>query len=83
MTEISEIARDIEAYVRDRWNVLDFLALGTLAAGWGVRMFMSKSLWGRALYAVAAPLLFTRLLFFAEFLPFQGPMIQVRGREGT
>lgn len=69
---------DIITYVKDRWNILDILALTLLAAGFLVRATDGDNPWGRALYALSAPLLFSRLVFFAQLLHFQGPMVQVR-----
>lgn len=69
--------RDFVAYLQDRWNVLDVLALGILAAGFSFRLVDSGSPWGRALYALSAPLVFSRALFYAQYLPFQGSMVEV------
>jgi len=64
-------------YVTDHWNILDLLGLGLVTGGIVVRCVDSESLWGRSLYALSAPLVFSRLLFFAQMLRFHGPMIQV------
>lgn len=75
-TEFREIATDFWEYMRDKWNVLDVTSITLLLVG-----FISR-FWGdpdvsRNLYALAAPLFFGRILFFAQILPSQGPMIQV------
>lgn len=77
MTEAHEIWRDAQAYFRDRWNVLDLPANGLLLAGWIIRMVDNDNAWGKGLYALGAPLLYSRILHFMQILPFQGPMIQV------
>ena len=77
LREVGEMVGDIEAYFQDRWNILDVLGLAVLLGGFIVRSTESESPWGRALYALSAPLVFSRILFFAQILPFQGPMIQV------
>ncbi|CAM9861414.1 unnamed protein product [Sphacelaria rigidula] len=72
-----EMERDMNAYSQDVWNSVDLTALFILVGGILVRVFDSSSPWGRGLYAISAPLLFSRILFFAQMLRFQGPMIQV------
>ena len=69
--------RDFVFYLQDRWNVLDVLALVILAGGFFVRLIDSGSLWGRGLYALSAPLVFLRVLFYAQYLPFLGSMVEV------
>lgn len=77
MAEVRDISRDLHGYLRDRWNALDVLGLTILGCGIVVRAIDMENPWGRALYAMSAPLVFSRVLFFAQILPFQGPMIQV------
>lgn len=77
VTEVNEMKRDLHSYCRDQWNVLDFFTLLFLTAGWSFRWVDSEGPWGRAFYALGAPFLFSRVLFFAQYLPFQGPIIQV------
>lgn len=67
----------LDVYVRDVWNILDVLGVVLLAIGFLVRVKDYESQWGRALYALSAPLLFSRMLFFVQVFRFQGPMIQV------
>lgn len=69
--------REFEVYMRDRWNIIDVLGLLIIGGGIAVRIVDNTSPWGRALYALSAPLVYSRLLFFAQILPFQGPMVQV------
>lgn len=68
--------RDVSFYIANHWNHIDFLGLGLVAGGLVVRFAEGSKAWGRALYALSAPLLFSRVLFFAQMLRFQGPMIQ-------
>lgn len=71
------MGRDFNLYMTDHWNILDLLGLGLVTGGLVVRCTDDESLWGRYLYALSAPLIFSRLLFFAQMLRFHGPMIQV------
>lgn len=77
IAEVIEIARDSNEYMLDRWSVLDFVAFQCCLAAFIFRLVDAESSWGQSLYAVAAPLLFWRLLFYAQILPFQGAMVQV------
>lgn len=70
------MTRDINTYSRDVWNFVDLAALILLFGGYLVRVFDGSNPWGRGLYAMSAPLLFLRILFFAQMLRFQGPMVQ-------
>ncbi|CAM9826259.1 unnamed protein product [Ectocarpus sp. 12 AP-2014] len=76
-TEIREIRRGLADYMTDGWNCLDVLGLAVTLSGFGFRWADPSSPWGRSLYALGAPLLVSRILFFAQVLPFQGPMVQV------
>ncbi|CAM9510922.1 unnamed protein product [Scytosiphon promiscuus] len=77
ITEGREMSRDFSLYAADHWNILDILGLGLVTGGFLVRCADGGNPWGRALYALSAPLVFSRLLFFAQMLRFHGPMIQV------
>ncbi|CBJ29682.1 Ankyrin Repeat Transient Receptor Potential Channel [Ectocarpus siliculosus] len=77
ITEGQEMRRDFGLYAADHWNILDLLGLGLVTGGLIVRCADGDNSWGRALYALSAPLIFSRLLFFAQMLRFHGPMIQV------
>eukprot|EP00904_Undaria_pinnatifida_P012811 jgi/Undpi1/8660/HiC_scaffold_25.g11125.m1 len=78
LTEFKEIAEDPWEYVRDRWNVLDVISLCLMFMGlWFRALGEVNSIAATSLYALSAPLAFTRILFFAQILPSQGPMIQV------
>lgn len=68
---------DFDAYLQDHWNILDVLGLAVLLAAFVFRITDNAGSLGPALYALSAPLVFSRVLFFAQILPFQGPMIQV------
>lgn len=78
-TEICEIQRGLADYLADGWNCLDVLGLAVTLSGFGFRCADPSSPWGRSLYALGAPLLFSRILFFAQVLPHQGPMVKVSG----
>lgn len=69
--------RDFEEYMHDRWKDFDLSALSLCLAAFVVRLFDYDSAWGRSLYALATPLLYWRLLYYVQLLPFQGAMIQV------
>lgn len=69
--------KDIDRYFKDQWNVLDVLGLLCLSIGLVIRGVDWTSPWGTAFYALSAPLFVSRVLFFAQVLPFQGPMITV------
>lgn len=72
--------RDLDEYLLDRWNVFDLSALSLCLAAFVIRAVDYDNVWGRSLFALAAPLLYWRLLFYAQLLPFQGAMIQVKTR---
>ncbi|CAM9810440.1 unnamed protein product [Scytosiphon promiscuus] len=75
--ELGELTKDVDAYLRNRWNLLDILGLALSLSGFFVRRIDDEEPWGRGLYALSAPFLFSRILFFGQILQFQGPMIQV------
>eukprot|EP00752_Nemacystus_decipiens_P008850 g7897.t2 len=77
LREWREMKRNIRRYFRDQWNVLDALGILCLLIGMVIRWDDWTSPWGPAFYALSAPLVVSRVLFFAQILPFQGPMIQV------
>ena len=83
IAEASALGRSNREYFRDSWNWLDVPALFLLSAGFLVRLWSTTSgndleQVGEALYLLVAPLLFPRILFFAQIYPSQGAMIQVR-----
>lgn len=77
VSELHDMWTDFEPYMRDVWNILDVIGLYILAGAFIVRVVDDLSPWGQALYALSAPLVFSRVLFFAQILRFQGPMVQV------
>ncbi|CAM9653004.1 unnamed protein product [Ectocarpus sp. 4 AP-2014] len=81
--EAREMWKDIDRYFKDQWNVLDVLGLLCLSIGLVIRGVDWTSPWGTAFYALSAPLFVSRVLFFAQVLPFQGPMIKVICRMTT
>ncbi|CAM9728979.1 unnamed protein product [Ectocarpus sp. 6 AP-2014] len=62
---------------RDKWNWLESLSLLLLAGGLTIRIRNSDVHQGRALFALSAPLVFSRVLFFGQFLKRQGLVIQM------
>ncbi|CAM9094293.1 unnamed protein product [Scytosiphon promiscuus] len=76
-TEIREVWTGFGNYMIDRWNALDVLGLALSLGGCTVRWIDDGNPWGRALYALSAPFMVSRVLFFAQILPLQGPMIQI------
>ncbi|CAM9776300.1 unnamed protein product [Ectocarpus fasciculatus] len=77
LVEITELWDGREEYMKDHWNALDVAALAFCGSAFLVRVYDPESLWGRALYGAGAPLLLFRTLFFAQFMPAQGPMIEI------
>ncbi|CAM9141307.1 unnamed protein product [Ectocarpus fasciculatus] len=67
----------VGVYFQDPWNAVDVMGLAALSAGLVVRGVDGASSLGQGLYALSAPLFVARILFFAQILPSQGPMIQV------
>ncbi|CAB1104558.1 unnamed protein product [Ectocarpus sp. CCAP 1310/34] len=74
-----EMARNFGRYCEDQWNALDLLSLLFLTVGLVGRVVDWKSQLGPAFYALAAPLLVSRALFFVQIHPLQGPIIQASG----
>lgn len=72
-----EMRRDVRRYFKDKWNIFDALGLLCLFIGMTIRWNDCSSRWGPAFYALSIPLVTSRVLFFAQILPFQGPMIEV------
>lgn len=68
----------MDQYMMDNWHKLGLFALQICIVAFIVRVVDPKSSWGPGLYALAAPLLFWRILYFAQVFSFQGAMIQVR-----
>ena len=76
--ELGEIVQDPFKYVQDKWNVLDVASLCLMFMGLCYRAFGdADSNASISLYALSTPLAFSRVLFYAQLLPSQGPMIQV------
>ncbi|CAM9524132.1 unnamed protein product, partial [Ectocarpus sp. 12 AP-2014] len=75
-----EMARNLGRYCEDQWNALDLLSLLFLTIGLVGRVVDWKSQLGPAFYALGAPLLVSRALFFVQIHPLQGPMIQAMFR---
>ena len=78
MSNLVQMWDNFLEYVRNRWNWLESLSLALLAGGLFVRVVDSDVHLGRALFALSAPLVFSRVLFFGQILRRQGLVIQVR-----
>ena len=63
----------------DRWRKLDLFALQICLIAFVIRLVDVDSSWGPGLYAMSTPLLFWRLLYYAQVFKFQGAMVQVGG----
>lgn len=77
MNELQEMYPRFQEYWRDKWNWLEALSLVLLSAGLWIRIVDEDVSQGRAMFALSAPLVFSRILFFGQILPRQGIMIQV------
>ncbi|CAM9508523.1 unnamed protein product [Scytosiphon promiscuus] len=64
-------------YFQNKWNWLECLSLSLLAGGLFIRVDDSDVYQGRALFALSAPLVFSRVLFFGQVLQRQGVVIQM------
>ena len=78
MREGREVKANWRRYTKDPWNVFDLCGLLFLFIGLVFRWIDSANELGPEFYALSVPMLFCRILFFAQILPFQGPMIQVK-----
>lgn len=81
--EITEMYLGIQEYFQDKWNVLDMLSIILLSAGLYIRWwgnYDEDTATGKVFFALSAPLVFSRLLFFAQILRRQGLVIEVRAR---
>ncbi|CAB1120299.1 unnamed protein product [Ectocarpus sp. CCAP 1310/34] len=67
---------------RDKWNWLESLSLLLLAGGLTIRLGNSDVHQGRALFALSAPVVCSRVLFFGQFLKRQGLVIQASLSDG-
>lgn len=66
---------EFSLYIADHWNPIDLLWLRFVGAGLVAWASDWTSSWGRSLYALSAPLIFSGVLDFAQMLRSQGPMI--------
>lgn len=80
--ELCEVSTGFGSYLKDKWNVLeDSMGLLCLLVGLIIRWYDWASPWGPAFYALSAPLVVSRVLFYAQILPYQGPMIQASAQD--
>lgn len=78
--EITEMFLGIQEYFQDKWNILDMLSLLLLSAGLYTRWWGSsdsQTSTAKVFFALSAPLVFSRFLFFAQILRRQGLVIEV------
>ncbi|CAM9832984.1 unnamed protein product, partial [Ectocarpus sp. 12 AP-2014] len=77
MLEATEMWKLLAEYLLDHWKAPHFLALVVALAAFLARAIDSDSSWGRGLYAMGSPLMYWRLLCYAQILPSQGSTIRV------
>ncbi|CAM9231614.1 unnamed protein product [Scytosiphon promiscuus] len=79
LREVMEIKGGVSKYFEDRWNFFDLPGLLFLTAGMITKLALGDEAYpvAKALFALSAPLLVSRILFFAQLLRVQGLMIQV------
>ncbi|CAN0130078.1 unnamed protein product [Scytosiphon promiscuus] len=79
LREVEEFKDGVGKYFKDRWNFFDVPGLLCLTAGMIAKLIPGGKDYpvGKAFFALSAPLLVSRFLFFAQLLPMQGPMVQV------
>lgn len=82
MSNLLQMRAGFVEFWRDKWNWLESLYLLTLAGGLTIRILNSDVHQGRALFALSAPLVFSRVLFFGQFLKRQGLVIQASFSDG-
>lgn len=66
-----------QEYWQEKWNWLDAFSLILLSIGLYIRTSLGDPALIRVFYALSAPLVFSRILFFGQVLPRQGLVIQV------
>lgn len=82
MSNLLQMRAGFVEFWRDKWNWLESLSLLLLAGGLTIRILNSDVHQGRALFALSAPLVFSRVLFFGQFLKRQGLVIQASLSDG-
>eukprot|EP00752_Nemacystus_decipiens_P004796 g4364.t1 len=73
------MAELVQGFVKKEWDSLDMSAIFLLAAATTANLVQRSGTVGRAFFAVSAPLLFARLLFFGKIFKRQGVVIQAIG----
>eukprot|EP00903_Cladosiphon_okamuranus_P011809 g11097.t1 len=73
------LAELVQGFIQREWDWLDMSAIFLLASATIANLFQKSGSVGRALFAVSAPLLFARLLFFGKIFKRQGVVIQAIG----
>lgn len=79
VSEVGQMHAGVYEYVKDEWNWLESISLLLLAGALFYRIGNSDGNTGRALFALSAPLVFSRVLFFGQVLRRQGLVVQVSG----
>ncbi|CAM9300363.1 unnamed protein product [Ectocarpus sp. 8 AP-2014] len=82
VSNLLQMRADFVEFWRDKWNWLESLSLLLLAGGLTIRILNTDVHQGRALFALSAPLVFSRVLFFGQFLKRQGLVIQASLSDG-
>ncbi|CAM9221663.1 unnamed protein product, partial [Laminaria digitata] len=76
VSEVGQMSASFHEYVQDEWNWLESISLLLLAGALFYRIGNSDGETGRALFALSAPLVFSRVLFFGQVLRRQGLVVQ-------
>lgn len=77
VSEAGQMHANFYEYVQDEWNWLESISLVLLAGALFYRIRNSDGFTGRALFAISAPLVSSRVLFFGQVLRRQGLVVQV------
>ena len=77
MNELDEMYANFHEWVKNEWNWLQSVSLVLLAAALLRRIGYGDGWMGRALFALSAPLVFSRVLFYGQVLRRQGLVVQV------
>lgn len=80
MSELGEMYVNFHEWVKDEWNWLQSISLVLLASALYYRIADRNGSSGRALFALSAPLVFSRVLFYGQVLRRQGLVVQVNNR---
>eukprot|EP00752_Nemacystus_decipiens_P006624 g5955.t1 len=77
LSNLVRMWKNFVEYTRNKWNWLECVSLALMAGGLFVRVVDSDVHVGRGLFALSAPLVFSRVLFFGQIWRRQGLVIQM------